>query len=114
MLFESSTVPPTAFAARTGWEARPEGLCKGDRCVPIPDVVTDDGSLEVAKVAAGLGMALVTDGATKWSALGPESGGPSLTTAVAPDLELPDRDGNPFRLRSLIGRKMLLVAWASW
>jgi len=37
-----------------------------------------------------------------------------LTTAVAPDLELPDVDGNPFRLSSLRGQKVLLVAWASW
>ena len=37
-----------------------------------------------------------------------------LTTAVAPDLELPDFDGNPFRLSSLRGQKVLLVAWASW
>jgi peroxiredoxin len=37
-----------------------------------------------------------------------------LTTAVAPDLELPDKDGNPFKLSSLHGRKVLLIAWASW
>jgi peroxiredoxin len=37
-----------------------------------------------------------------------------LTTAVAPELELPDADGNPFRLSSLRGQKVLLVAWASW
>ena len=28
--------------------------------------------------------------------------------------ELIDRDGNPFRLSSLHGRKVLLVAWASY
>jgi peroxiredoxin len=37
-----------------------------------------------------------------------------LTSAVAPELELPDRDGNLFKLSSLHGRKVLLVAWASW
>jgi hypothetical protein len=25
-----------------------------------------------------------------------------------------DRDGKPFRLSSMHGRKVLLVAWASW
>jgi hypothetical protein len=35
-------------------------------------------------------------------------------TAEAPDLVLPDRDGNPFALSSLRGHKVALVAWASW
>ena len=46
-------------------------------------------------------------------ALGPESGGRTLTTAVVPDLT-PRRNGNPFSLSALHGRKVLLVAWASW
>ena len=25
-----------------------------------------------------------------------------------------DKDGNPFKLSSLLGQKVLLVAWASW
>jgi cytochrome oxidase Cu insertion factor (SCO1/SenC/PrrC family) len=33
---------------------------------------------------------------------------------VAADPELIDRDGNPFRLSSLRGRKVLLVAWSSY
>ena len=47
-------------------------------------------------------------------ALGPASGGRALTTAVVPDLPFTDADGNPFSLTSLHGRKVLLVAWASW
>jgi peroxiredoxin len=37
-----------------------------------------------------------------------------LATAEAPELTLPGLDGNPFRLSTLHGRKVLLVAWASW
>ena len=40
--------------------------------------------------------------------------GHALTSAVAPDVELPDADGNPFRLSSLRGKKVVMVAWASW
>jgi len=47
-------------------------------------------------------------------ALGPESGGRALASASVPELELPRVDGNPFRLSSLRGTKVLLVAWASW
>jgi cytochrome oxidase Cu insertion factor (SCO1/SenC/PrrC family) len=59
-------------------------------------------------------MAVVDDPVRGVRALGPESGGRALTTAKAPDLELPDADGNPFNLSAMHGRKVLLVAWASW
>ena len=61
-------------------------------------------------------MPLVADVAHGIWALGPETAvtGRALTTAVAPELELPDADGNPFKLSSLRGQKVLLVAWASW
>ncbi len=102
------------FAAATGWECKPEGLCKGDLCVPAPDAIDDNGELVLEAVAAKLGMALVTDDEHGIVALGPESGGRALTTATVPDIELPDIDGNPFSLSALHGRKVLLVAWASW
>ena len=54
------------------------------------------------------------EGHDLWS-LGPASvTGRRLATALAPELTLPDIDGNPFELSSLHGRKVLLVAWASW
>ena len=40
--------------------------------------------------------------------------GRALATAEAAELELPDLDGNVFKLSSLRGKKVLLVAWASW
>jgi hypothetical protein len=80
--------------------------------VPVPGGTA--GSLDVRVLSERLGMPLLQDEATGVWALGPESGGRALTTAVAPDLELPDVDGNLFRLSSLRGRKVLLVAWASW
>jgi len=101
------------FEAATGWAHKPEGMCKGDMCVPAPDAVSD-GRVDVVAIADRLRMALVSDDARGLWSLGPESGGKALTTAVMPDLELPDLDGNPFKLSSLHGRKVLLVAWASW
>ncbi len=48
-------------------------------------------------------------------ALGPAThNGRALPTAHAAELEVPDVDGNPFRLSSLRGTKVLLLAWASW
>jgi len=101
------------FEAGTGWSTKPEGMCKGDMCVPVPGAISD-GRLDAQDVASRLGMALEAEQSAGIWALGPESGGRALTTAVAPDLELPDVDGNPFTLSALHGRKVLLVAWASW
>lgn len=104
------------FEARTGWSIRPEGACKGEVCVPLPaSVRTGDGRLDVRVLSERIGMPLVADESHSTWALGPATtGGRALTTAVAPELELPDADGNPFRLSSLLGQKVLLVAWASW
>jgi hypothetical protein len=110
-------VDDAEFAARTGWAIKPEGACKGDVCVPLPsDARRDDGRLAVAVLADRLGMPLVADDDHGVWALGPATNGTGrvLTSAVAPDLELPDADGNPFKLSSLHGKKVLLVAWASW
>ena len=116
MILEELAVDPGAFEARTGWAIKPEGACKGEVCVPLPAAARHaDGRLDVTVLAERLGMPLVTDEGRVW-ALGPETAvtGRSLTTAVAPELELPDAGGSSFRLSSLRGRKVLLVAWASW
>jgi hypothetical protein len=48
-------------------------------------------------------------------ALGPATvTGRALSTAVAADPELVTRHGAPFQLSSLHGRKVVLVAWASY
>lgn len=94
---------------------KPEGLCKGNLCVPLPPGVAKDGRIDAAVLDQRLGMPLVHDDEEAVWALGPESiGGRALTTAVAPELTLPDVDGVEFSLSSLRGQKVVLVAWASW
>jgi hypothetical protein len=103
------------FAAATGWDPKPEGLCRGDVCVPAPGVLRDDATVDVEAAAGRLGMPVVHDELHRIVALGPgTTTGRTLSTAAAPDPELIDRDGNPFRLSALHGRKVLLVAWASY
>jgi hypothetical protein len=116
VLLEKPAVDPDQLTARTGWAIKPEGACLGDVCVPLPDAVRNaDGTLDAAALAERLGAPLLHDDEHDLWALGPATvGGRALTTAQAPDLELPDVDGNPFQLASLRGRKVLLVAWASW
>jgi hypothetical protein len=115
VLLESLTADPVAFADRTGWDAKPEGLCRGEICVPAPGSLRDDGSIDVTVAAARLGMPLVHDEIHGVWALGPATAtGTALSTAVAADPTLVDRDVVDFRLSSLHGRKVLLVAWASY
>jgi hypothetical protein len=117
VLLDSLLVDVDAFESRTGWAVQPEGLCQGDVCLPLPSDAVRDGSLDVEVVAARAGMPLVHDEEHGLWALGPTTGpaGRALSTAVAPELELPDlRTGEPFRLSSLRGQKVLLLAWASW
>jgi hypothetical protein len=110
VIVQSIEMDAAAFAAATGWEIKPEGACKADLCVPL-----GGGAFSAADAAARLGMAVVHDAEERLWALGPESlGNRALATAVAPDLVLPDLDGNEFRLSSLRGQKVVLVAWAPY
>jgi hypothetical protein len=114
MILDSPLVDPAAFERETGWAIKPEGACKDDRCVPLPAEARVGSRLDVRALAARLGMPIVADEPSGLWSLGPEAGGRALTSAVAPDLTLPDWQGRAFQLASLRGRKVLLVAWASW
>ena len=37
-----------------------------------------------------------------------------LRSAMAPDFELPNREGELVRLSDFRGKKVLIVTWASW
>jgi hypothetical protein len=116
VILETLTINQAAFEARTGWVIKPEGACKGDACVPLPADATTNGQLNARILSERLGMSLITDEGQKLWALGPETAitGRALTSAAAPDIALPDLDGNLFRLADLRGRKVVLVSWASW
>jgi hypothetical protein len=115
ILTDLEHVTPAEFGAGTGWEPKPEGLCRGEICVPAPNAVRSDGTVNISAAAERLKMPIVHDPAYGVWALGPGSStGHQLSTAVAADPELIDKDGNPFKLSSLHGRKVLLVAWSSY
>ncbi len=116
MILESMRVDPTAFEARTGWSIKASGACKGEVCVPLFDIDRSEATLPVERLAARLGMPIVADETFGVWALGPEDAitGRALSTAVAPDLVLPDTQGVPCRVADLRPQKVVLVAWASW
>lgn len=114
MIVDRLDITPGELERQTGWELKPEGLCKGDRCVPLPDGSGADGVVDVTVVAERLGMPLVHDDRHQLWALGPEAGDRVLASAQLPSIVLADVDGRPFDLASLRGEKVLIAAWASW
>lgn len=113
MLTTSRDVARAEFEAQTGWIFKPEGACKGDVCIPLPTPPGD--TLDVIAIAEHMGLPVASDDAHGLIAIGPESiGARALTSARAPELRLPDLDGNAFSLSDLRGQKVLIYAWAPY
>src|SRR2546421_394130 len=113
MILTSLEVDKDEFERRTGWAIKPEGACQGTICVPLPDA--GETKVDARMLSERLGMPLVADEKNGVWSLGPATlTGKALTTAEAPELVLPDWKGEDFRMSTLRGQKVLLLAWASW
>lgn len=102
----------------SGWAVKPQGVCRGDVCVAATGDWLDRGGARVdfAGFAAELGHPLVRDEVNGVWAFGPATGRGAADDGpvVAPDLRLPDLDGNLHTLAEQRGKKVLLYCWASW
>ncbi|GAB3762262.1 peroxiredoxin [Nocardioides ginsengisegetis] len=95
-----------ALAAALGWTLKPQGLCRGETCVPLLGrSVPDALGLLVARDDEHEVVAVAPSAATRARELG---------DGRAPSLTLPDVDGNPVSFDDLSGAKRVLVTWASW
>ncbi|TMA76905.1 MAG: hypothetical protein E6J77_22775 [Deltaproteobacteria bacterium] len=107
-----------ALEEALGWELKPEGLCRGDTCVPVRNraaLVRDEG-IDLAALARLLDRPLATEAEAGVAVLGASAGDRAsrLASMEAPDFTLPDLDGRLHSLRDQRGKKTLLIAWASW
>jgi peroxiredoxin len=112
-------ITPDVLRDALGWELKPEGLCRGDVCVPTqlhPDLVGDEGDIDIVAFARATGRAFAIDADEAVAVLGEASAERRALAAdrTAPDFELPDLDGNPVALNEFAGRKRLIATWASW
>ncbi len=107
MILESHDRDLVSVARSLGWELKPKGLCRGDVCVPLGDHPS------IHALAAVLRRPLVEDAQHGLWALG-SGAGRALATAKAPELVLPEWRGGDFALSSLLGQKVVIVAWAPW
>ena len=108
------------FEAATGWVSRPEGLCRGGVCVPIPPGrerdFLHDRQIGVAAVWRHLGKPIAHSADGRIWVLGEAAGdrAAALRSLEAPDFTLPDPSGRMHSLSEHRGRKVLLASWASW
>lgn len=114
--------PLAEVTAALGWERKPEGICREDICIPVPEgreaaLLGADGRefnlSEFARlieqpVAASEEFGAAYFGAPSWQWQHPLAGG------MAPDFELPDFGGRIHRLSDYRGSKVFLLCWASW
>ncbi len=112
-------ISPDDLHAALGWEVSPDGLCREGLCVPVPSdsrLVRGDASIDLAELAAVLGRPLAVDVAERAAYLGvaPDERARALRSRVAPDFTLPDLQGRRHSLAEHRGKKVLLVAYASW
>jgi hypothetical protein len=104
----------------SGWEFKPQGFCKGDVCMPVPDARKSEffasGQLNLAALANLLGQPVVNDEQYHAWCFGEAASERkrTLTSLDAPDFSLPDLDGKMHSLSQYRGKKVLLVSWASW
>lgn len=112
--------PARDAEAATGWVAKPEGLCRGPVCVPLPAgrerEFADGGRIDLAALWRHLGRPAVhSDRGHVWVlAQSARDRAAALGSLEAPDFALPDPTGRMHRLSDHRGKKVLLVTWASW
>ena len=114
---ERVRISPDAVHAALGWKLKPQGLCRGDVCRPVDrDVLLSQGDVDLQALAAALGRPLALDAGERAAALGTaaDERARGLATLEAPDFALPDLEGRMHALSDHRGKKVLLVAYASW
>jgi hypothetical protein len=109
------------LASATGWELKPQGLCRGEVCVPIPparheEFSRDGERVNLTALARAIGRPLVHDESHAIWLLGEvvEAINARRFASAAPDFTLPDLDGKLHSLSDYRGMKVLLMSWASW
>lgn len=111
-------IDPGVLPQALGWEWKPEGLCRGNVCVPVRDrsKLLAGEKLDVGAVAAALGHLSVVDANAGIAAIAlPKEGRrQALREQHAPGFTLPDLEGVEHDLKEWRGTKKLLVAFASW
>jgi hypothetical protein len=117
-------VTPADLTKATKFEIKPEGVCSGRLCFPIPKdredkFVKGHGGASLfnfSEFARLLHLPAAYDAKSGVWFFGPrpEEQNGYLTSLVAPDFTLTDVDGKKHSLSDFRGKKVLVITWASW
>ena len=115
---ERVLLDPAALKDALGWEIHDGLLCNDAMCIPLTDAraLVSDGGIDLVALARALDRPLALDRDERAAFLGTSARerGQALAARQAPDFSLPDLDGRLHTLHEHRGKKILLVAWASW
>jgi len=105
-----------------GFDPKPEGFCSADICIPVPK--SDDWQMQhegreyynVTRLATKFDQAVAVDKSKSIWSFGevPMLSSRLLPNGIAPDFELPNREGKQIKLSDFYGKKVLVLTWASW
>jgi hypothetical protein len=108
----------------TGFTLKPEGVCRGELCFPIPrgrdkEFVVKRGNatwFNLSELGRLLRQPAAHDARHGVWCFGPRPAAQNAHVAsrLAPDFTLPDLKGKAHKLSDFRGKKVLLLTWASW
>ncbi len=112
------------LAPATGWQLKPEGVCRDEACIPVTAVLAEqilreaDGEtwFNLTAFARYVEQPVAYDPDARVWSFGPpayEQQGRAMT-GLAPDFTLPDVEGRLHALSDYRGQKVFLLTWASW
>ncbi len=116
-------IPTIDLRRATGFELKPQGVCRHELCFPVPK----DREREFVRKTAGkiwfnlLAFARLVhqpvahdEGLSTWYFGLRSDQRQGLSSREAPDFTLPDMNGKTHSLSDFRGKKVLLLTWASW
>jgi len=115
---ERVLLDPAALKDALGWEIHDGLLCNDAMCIPLADegALVREGAIDLAGLAQAMDRAVAVDADERAAFLGGSARERSqaLASQHAPDFALPDLAGRTHTLGEHRGKKILMVAWASW
>ncbi len=116
--FGSMSISISDFEMATGWNLKPQGLCRGEMCVSVlkPENLANDGAINLVEFVRLTDQNYIHDVNHGVFAFGENAFNRSLqmTSLDAPDFTLPDICGKQVSFSDFNRRKRLLLAWSSW
>ncbi len=113
-------LPLSELKAVSGWELKPEGVCREETCVPVPDArrqaLIRDEQFNLTEFARQIEQPVAHDEKNAVWYYGPPAWEwrSRLASRMAPDFALADLSGSMHTLSELKGKKVFLLFWASW